>query len=266
MLEWESFLALHQPPWSEQCPISLAVNLTPEEIDRSAMTRNALVLLRSAATGQGLKLTATKNLSRAVVAEFCDRMEFPGYDKELQFSVSKVMNEPDFMPLFFLRNLMEAAKLLHRHKGHVRATQAGRAALEDPARGALPAVLFLTAFWRLDLGYFSHNLHEGWPQLDVGVVMWSLSVAVHDWETSERLTRLCTVPTHALFERDWDTGTHSMEGHILRVLVWFGLLEKREYMIEHGRIVAPSYYRKAALFDRFLSFKIAPPMPRAARH
>ena len=61
--------------------------------------RNAQILLRRAAQTDGLKLTATGNMSRAVVAEMCRTIEWPDYDKEELFRFSKVINETDYLHL-----------------------------------------------------------------------------------------------------------------------------------------------------------------------
>src|SRR5437868_254322 len=42
----------------------------------------------------GLPVTATGNLSRAVVAEMCKLVEWPGYDQAAVFQFNKVINEP----------------------------------------------------------------------------------------------------------------------------------------------------------------------------
>jgi hypothetical protein len=263
MLDRDSFLALHFPPYPAQGPIHLAADLTPVELQQSVLARNALVLLRGAAAGQGLKLTTTGNLSRATVMEMIDRTEWPGFDKDLHFKYKDVINEPRFYPLFFLRHLMQEAGLARRYKGYLKATQKGRNAMEAPN---LLALLFFTAFWRLDLGYFSHDLHIDWPQRDIGSILWSLSVAAHDWETRERLTRLCAVPIADLLESPWETGSHVMEGQILRPLRWFGLLEARDAEQQPDEYVPRRLYRKTMLFDRFLSFDIQLPDRNEPHH
>ena len=48
----------------------------------------------------------------------------------------------------------------------------------------------------LDLGYLSRSLHHGWPQHDVGIVLWSLSVAANDWQPRERLPRAYVYNPH----------------------------------------------------------------------
>ncbi len=98
MLEFESFNALHDEPSANNRAIRLEANLTDSEIVGSAVTANALLLLRRAAETGGLKLTETGNLSRAVVEEMCGTIKSPNYDKDELFRYQKVVNEPDFLP------------------------------------------------------------------------------------------------------------------------------------------------------------------------
>jgi hypothetical protein len=255
LLDDASFAALSRPPSPSMGPIRLASDLKEDELRHSAVARNALILLRAAAVGPGLKATATGNLSRNVVAEMYDRFTWPGFDKSNDFPFHKVINEPDFLPLFFLRHLAQAGKILRRSKGHLRITPAGRRMLERPHLPALQAVLFHIAFWHLDLGYLSRGLHHGWPQRDAGIVLWSLSVAANDWQPRRHLSRLCTIPINGVLETSWDTASFAMEAQILRPLQWFGLLEHRDDQIDpHSE--TRHLYRKTALFDRFLSFDV----------
>jgi len=82
MLEFNSLNALRHEPSRTNHAIRLEANLTNTEIAGSAVTANALFLLRRAAETGGLKLTATGNLSRAFVEEMCRIMEWPGYDED----------------------------------------------------------------------------------------------------------------------------------------------------------------------------------------
>jgi hypothetical protein len=67
MLEFDSLNALRHEPSTNNHAIRLEPDLGDAEISGSAVTANALILLRRAAQAGGLKLTATGNLSRAVV-------------------------------------------------------------------------------------------------------------------------------------------------------------------------------------------------------
>ena len=256
LLDQASFAALNGPPSPRAGPIRLATDLTQEEAQRSAVARNALILLRAAAAGSGLKMTATGNLSRGVVADMCELFTWPDFDRASAFQFHKVINEPDFLPLFFVRHVVQAGTLLRRHQGHLKVTSAGCRLLEESKLRTLQAVLFHIALWHLDLGYLSRGLHQGWPQCDAGIVLWSLSVAANDWQPRERLSRLCTIPINGVLDAPWDTASFAMEAQILRPLQWFGLLEHREDEIDRGRFERRHLYRKTALFDRFVSFQV----------
>jgi len=256
MLDFDSFNALrHEPSGSNQA-IRLEPDLADAEISGSAVTANALILLRRAAETGGLKLTATSNLSRAVVEEMWEIIEAPGYDKTELLSVQKVINEPDVLPLYFVRILAQAAKLVRTHRGKLVPTPLGRRMLAAEQHGPLQAVLFHVAFWRMNLAYFDGYPLDSWPQSEVGVILWSLSASVHDWLPRETLTRLCASPVIGVLESQWDFGSSAMEARILRPLVWFGLLESQTESRSPTEVVDRRLYRKVPLFDRFVKFDV----------
>jgi hypothetical protein len=265
LLDHASLRALRRPPSPSEGPFRLASDLTPPEIQQSAVARNALVLLNAAEARNGLKLTATGNLSRAVVAEMIGRFTWPDFDWEDHAWVHKVVNELDFQPLYVVHHIAGAARLLRKYKGQLKVTSAGRRFLDGPHQPALQAVLFHVALWYLDMWPFVDSL-GGWPQYDVGIVLWSLSVAANDWQPPDRLTRLCTIPIDSVLESQWDTGTWVMEARILRPLLWFGLLELRRDEDPENRIAGRQFYRKTALFDRFLSFDVKHETAEGPRH
>jgi hypothetical protein len=174
--------------------------------------------------------------------------------KPMRFRLHKVINEPDFLPLHIVRMVAEAANLVRVHRGKLVATPLGKSMLSDAWRGCLPAILFHLVFWHMDLGYFGRGLLGSWPRGDAGVVLWSLSICAYDWQTSEKLTRLCTIPEPAMFSGTWDRTPYAMEARILRPPLWFGLLEHRSEKMPGDRFGKHHFYRKAALFDRLLAF------------
>src|SRR6185369_2907713 len=184
-------------------------------IASSPVAHNTLVILRRAIEGRGLALTATGNLSRAVVADMRKLMEWPNYDQTDAFRLHKVINEPDFLPLYVVRQLAEAATLVRPKRGKLVATSLDKSMLSPARQGSLLAILFHLAFWHMDLGYFGRGLLESWPQADAGVVLWSLSVCANDWQSAEKLTRLCTIPEPAMLGRM----PYPMEARILRPLL-----------------------------------------------
>lgn len=224
LLDQASFNALRQlPPSPSGGPIRLATDLTPDELQQSAVASRTATLLRAAMPAPGLKLTATGNLARSVVADMVDRFAWPSFDKDEVFRFHKVVNEPDFLPLLFTRQIAEAAGLLRKSKGHLRTSPRGRAVLGEPNLPSLQALLFHLTMWHLDLSDFGRGLHGRWPQGDVGLVLWSLSVAADEWQSPERLTRLCTIPIDSVLTAEWDSSSMMMEARILRTLQWFAL-------------------------------------------
>ncbi|MBT3358554.1 MAG: hypothetical protein HN403_02870 [Rhodospirillales bacterium] len=254
LLDIDSFSGLREPPSPNGSAIQLAADLTDEELKSSPIGRNAKAFLDKTAQPSGLKLTATGNLSRAAVADMIDVFNWPDFYKDNHLRLNKVINEPDFLPLFFIRHIAQFAKLVHRRKGHMKTTAAGRTMIEHPE--ALQAVLFHTAFWHMDLGDLGRGLHGGWPHGDIGIVLWSLSVAANDWQSRERLCRLCTVPIKGVLDATWDTGSLAMEANVLRPLLWFGLLELKQETIEGDKLNRRKLYRKSPLFDRFCAFNV----------
>jgi hypothetical protein len=261
LLTLDSLRALRQEPSAVLTAIRIANDLKADEINASPIARNTLLLLRQASERDGLSLTATGNLSRATVAEMRKLIEWPDYDQAEAFQFNKVINEPDFLPLHVVRQLAQASTLVRAQRGKLVTTPLGNSMLSDARQRSLLAILFHLAFWRLDLSYFGRGLLGCWPQADAGIVLWSLSVCANDWQTSEQLTRLCTIPEPAMFSGTWDRTLYAMEARILRPLLWFGLLEYRSE--ELNQFATQSYYRKAVMFDRLLSFDVMTDTPSA---
>ena len=137
--------------------------------------------------------------------------------------------------------------------------------LTAPGRGGLQAILFHSAFWETNLDYFDRVPLESWPQPDIGIVLWSLSVAALGWDTPQRLMRLCTVPVIGVIEAKWNFPTWAFEVRVLRPLAWFGLLETRPDDAD-GAGPMRRRYRKTPCFDRLVSFDVRLERQAAARH
>jgi len=266
LLTFDTLRALRQEPSAGRTTIRIANDLSADEVSVSAVARNSLILLRKAIEREGLPLTATGNLSRSAVAEMCKLIEWPDYDQAAALQFNKVTNEPDFLPLHVVRILAQAATLVRGQRGKLVATSLGRAMLSATLQASLTAILFHIAFWRMDLGYFGRGLLGSWPQADIGIVLWSLSVSASNWQTSETLTRLCTIPKPGMLTGSWDRSAYAMEARILQPLLWFGLLEYRSEESPDGGFVTRRYYRKGALFDRLLAFDVKVDVSNGARH
>jgi len=254
VLDFASYVMLRQEPLPGNEAIRLEPNLTEADLKGSAVARTARMTLHRAVDAGGLKLTTTGNLSRGVVADMVEIIEWPGLDKGELLQFHKVINEPDFLPVHFVRVLLEATKLIRKNRGKLFATSLGKKMSVEDRHGALQALLFRIALWHLNLGYFDRNPLDSWPQNDVGVVLWSLSASANDWLRPDKLTRLCTVPRIGAIDSRWDLGSFAMESRILKPLLWFGLLDSR--WEGKAGIGEPRLYRKTPLFDRFLKFNV----------
>jgi hypothetical protein len=266
LLDQDSFAALLRPPTTPGSAIHLAGNLTPDEMSQSAVASSLAIFLRTATAAPGLKLTATGNLARSVVAEMINRFIWPSFDKDQLFRMNKVVNEHDFWPLLFIRQLSQTLGFLRKSKGHFRAAPLGREAITEVNLPVLQALLFHVTMWQIDLRDFGSGMHGRWPQGDVSVVLWSLSVAANDWQSPERLTRLCTIPNNSVLAAEWDSSSMMMEARILRPLHWFGLLDHKQEAIEGRPFGERRFYRKTDLFDRFISFDVKTEASGAIRH
>jgi hypothetical protein len=143
LLNFDSLRALRQEPSTGQTAIQIANDLRADEFAGSTVARNTLILLRQAIERGGLPLTATGNLSRAVVAEMCKLIEWPEYDQAGSFRFNKVINEPDFLPLHVLRLLAQAATLVRAQRGKLVATPLGKSMLSDTGKPAYQRSCFI---------------------------------------------------------------------------------------------------------------------------
>jgi hypothetical protein len=266
LLNFDGLRSLRQEPSAVQTAIRIAIGLAADETARSAVARNTLILLRQAIEHGGLPLTAAGNLSRVAVTDMRKLIEWPDYDQAEALQFNRVINEPDFLPLHVVRLLAQTAMLVRPRRSKLVATSSGRSMLSDDRQGSLLAILFHIAFWHMDLGYFGRGFLGSWPQSDIGIVLWSLSVSADDWQTVAKLTRLCTIPEPAILSETWDRSPFAMEARILRPLLWFGLLEHRSEKMPDSLLTARHYYRKTTLFDRLLAFDVKMDYSEGARH
>lgn len=215
-----------EPP-SEGEALHLAVDLTADELAESVLVQNALVLLAAVAKGDGLTLTARKNLTRSSVATIRDAMVWPGCGFEETWRAGKVLSEDHVQELRLLRALVEMDGLVKHADGRLRTTAYGRAVLKGQ-RPRLQANLFRNAFWQMSLNLFGSGECGHWPQQQIGMALWALSTTGHRWQDTGDLMRLSVLPDDAVLRNpDW-VAPMLFALRVLRPLLWFGLLEYRE--------------------------------------
>lgn len=229
----------------------------PPELASAPLLATTRLLVEQAAAGDGLKLTATGNLSRADVRLMFNTLSWPDYDKATVLALSKVLNEADVGPVEITRLVAQEAKLLGRRQGRIRATKLGATLAESPNIFALFRLLFTVLFWRVNLGYFDRMPVEGWPQDHIGIVLWCLSASADQWSRVDDLVAVIPVPDPRFEAYEFDFREFAMESRVLRPLTWLGLIESRADDAHDGLgMVTPRLYRKSPLFDRLLRFDV----------
>jgi hypothetical protein len=246
-------------------PIRLAADFTAAEIAASPAASHMLKLLRMADDADGLRLTASGNLTRAVVADFAAMLDWPGFDLALVSRFCRVVNEADVTPLHFLRIIAMRCGFLRKIRGRLVLANAGQQMLAPGAAAALQAIAFHAAFWRTNLGHFDRAPLPEWPQSHIGVVLWSLAAAAHSWQSNDRLVRLCAIPDDSVIDAPERFPSFALDIRVLRTLLWFGLMEVGE-TLEDCRPPARALFRKTPLYDRFLGFNVRLEDADAPRH
>ncbi len=254
LLDAESAGALGAEPLADDGAVRLAGDLSEEDLAGSAFVRNALVLLGEADRWDPLWKGTHGNLKMTDVTRLRALMSWPGMEATEQLRAGKKYREQAVGELHLLRQVVEGAGLLSAAALWFELTPLGRAMLEPGARGALQALLFRQAFWRMDLSEYVSGRPRGlpgwWPQGDIGIVLWSLSGVGDEWRNTDTLTTLCTVPDDDIAAARRPAAA-MFARHILDPLRWFGLVE-----CSLAELPRELLWRKTALFDRFLSFDV----------
>jgi hypothetical protein len=247
--------------------IFLTPNRARHEISAVPLVMAARQVMERAAAQGGLPLTAAGALSRADTRALFDLIDWPEYAKNEVLAVNRVLNEADALPVHVTRIVLQMAGLLRRRGKMLIATKKAQALLDPNASADLFALLFETTLWRVSLSYFDRFPVEHWPQDHIGIVLWCLSVAANNWADADMLAQVCTVRDERLDHTVRDFSGAAMRSRVLRPLTWLGLMEmaRRDDGVQ-ADWMRPSVFRKTALFDAVVSFKIEVPVRTGAVH
>lgn len=229
------------------------------------MVHAARLLLELAVEKGGLVLTPAGALKRVDVWHVFDRTEWPGYDKADILAMNKVINEHDAYGVLFTRIALQAAGLLRKRSGVLKASKAGKAMLAPEAAPALLAALFEAVFWKMNLQDFDRNPIEFWPQHHMGVILWSLSVTAHEWASAGALMESCAIMATLDEVPARDLPEFAMVSRVLRPLTWLGVFESRKQERLSGWGFDEDF-RKMPLFGQFVAFEVEMKGAEAPRH
>lgn len=234
-------------------PIALSTNLSPEMLAGSVVATRGMRMLAYASEGEGIGLTKSGALNRKFLAWAVEGFQWPGYETDEVYAVNKVVDEIDYLPGWYLHEVMKRTKMMRKHRDRLIVSPAGRKALDRP--GLLQAALFPETF----KGRYLPSLDGAFMgdfDLYFGLVLWRVRRAASSWASARALFDAAVLPDDAVHElagRYPDAPIHGFHLRILRMLGWFGMLE-----CDTGgqrRFDADAYrYRATPLFDRFVHF------------
>ena len=267
LLHAESILALRAETPPDSRALRVSSELEAEELAGSAFVGNAMVLLRAIAEeGERLRVTSNGTLSLASVARMRTAMTWPDMESTEHFRDRTKYRERDLWELHLLRRMVQEAGLIECGARSFELTALGHRMLDAGTRGALQALLFRVFFWDMDpslfVGWLARRVPGGWPQDDIGVVLWALAGVADDWQSADTLAVACTDPENPVEHGFRGPPAMLFVSRVLVPLCWFGAMEWKEAreMFEVRR------WRKTGLFDRLLSFDVRLAKSRPGGH
>lgn len=230
-------------------------------LQSSPLIRGVLLLMARIEEHGPIPLTPSTAFKRVFVEWAAHHFDWPGHRPEDLYAVNRVLNEQDFLPLMVIHDLLLQMKLGRNYKGSFRLTKAGQALAGRPA-ALFSKILpwWLTEFNHSALARFdAEEVRPDWR-----IYLNILNVEAEGGVTGARLREIfCEDPT----ERDrpsFDDGSHALSLHVLRPLVWIGLLDKisgkPRYQLEKAT------YVKTPLWEATLLLMTDPLVRKQTRH
>ncbi len=235
--------------------ISLSRHLNPKALSGSVVATRGAMMLAYAREHDGIGLTKSGALNREFLAWAVEAFDWPGYESVEVYAVNKVVDEIDYLPGWYLHEVMKRRKLMRKHKDRLLLSPAGRDALDRP--GLVQAELFPETF----KGRYLPSLDAAFMgdfDLYFGLLLWQVHSVTEGWASAREIFQASVIPDDAIHEMDGypDAPIHGFHLRVLRFLTWFGLLEPAA--TDSRRFDADGYrYRATPLFDRFVHFHVA---------
>lgn len=125
----------------------------------SALARALHLTLNYCKDEDGLELTQTGRLKRKNVDPLARSYDWPHYNIEEFYAVSKVMNADDFPPVILVHQLLRHHELVRRYKGTLKLTKIGQSLCNDINalyKMIIPAYLF-------EVDHMAFSRMRDWP-------------------------------------------------------------------------------------------------------
>jgi len=241
--------------WLSEGPIRLNRSLSLSDLSGCLVLNHARLVMEHMAADKGVKLTTAGNFNRNFVEQMVRDFRWPGFEPDVVWKYNKVLNEPDYVPLYLLHALIDLAGLGRKHKGTFRLSRLGRSLLPPEVAGELNTVLFDVTCNRYNLAYLDRRSIKESFQPQIGLTLFLMSRVAETPRSPEELLAITTLPIDPP-QSDFPFHPEAIfRARVLRYLEWFGLLEKVR-MAANDQVREQHLYRKTPLFDRFLSFEV----------
>lgn len=247
--------ALVDDPMDGSGVIGLSEHLDAEALAGSVVATRARMMLAYARENDGIGLTASGALNQKFLAWAVEAFDWPGYERAEVYAINKVVDEIDYLPGWYLHEVMKRRKFMRKHKDRLLLSPAGREALDR--LGLVQARLFPETF----TGRYFPSLDAAFMgdfDFYFGLLLWRVRHATGGWASARQIFEVAVIPDDAIHElagRYPDAPIHGFHLRVLRFLCWFGLLEVAA--ANTRRFDADAYrYRATLLFNRFVHFRL----------
>lgn len=211
------------------------------ELDLCPLLRAAQMTLQYAVEHNGIELTQTKAFKRVFVHWAAEHFDWPNMGYEELFSVNKVLNEYEFLPLEMTHFLLTQLKLGRHYKGRFKTTKQGAAMAAD--RGKLFAEL--VPFFILGIDHSSYGRFAEQP-----VGNWDMWLNVINVEADQGADEKHLFKTFYGYEASFAEGNWReaalFSSCVLKPLEWAGLLESAASKDKNG--LTQHHYVKTQLW------------------
>jgi hypothetical protein len=236
-------------------PCLMNEGLSLSDLAATSVVPNARILMAEL-DGAGAKLTAKGNLNRKLVESLVDRCQWQDYPAERVRNMNKVVNADDYPPVLYLHAVLKLGGLARTEKGFFKLTKKGKALLPEEAAGKLQAALLCTTFTRYNPAFLDRYDLKDIFSWQIALILYLIGQFNDDWRLADALMRSVTIPCKEAHKaRTPDIPWRTFEARVLRYLRWFGLIEEKP-AAANDDWWQPKLYRKTALYDRMLTFRV----------
>lgn len=199
------------------------INDTDPALKFSPMVRGLEKTFAWIAEHGGIPLTPSKAFKRVFVHWAAAEFDWPDYTEADLFSVNKVLNEQDFLPLMLLHDLMIEMKLGRHYKGEFKLTKASKVLTGNP--GQIFAVI--VSFFLFQVNHAQFTRFDAEPLLgNWNIFLNVLNVETEDGATGTDLRRVLYGEAENGPYSSYDDVLSSLYLQVLRPLCWAGLLQQ----------------------------------------